>query len=105
MLILFGKLFNGSRKSLDLLSQGCGILVGLHLNIEVDGNYVFESEYENVIPYRWRQTDEVQIRQSKWVRPNGAKMSPSWLQKWQVSFLRMATGVVLATMSLMPKSV
>ena len=49
-LILFGKLFNGGRKSLDLLSQGCGILIGLHLDIEVDGNCVFEYEYGNVVP-------------------------------------------------------
>ena len=49
-LILFGKLFDDGRKSLDLLSQGCRILVGLYLNIEVDGNCVFESEYGNVIP-------------------------------------------------------
>ena len=33
---------------MDLLSQGCGILVGLHLDIEVDGNCVFKSEYENL---------------------------------------------------------
>ena len=26
--------------------------------------------------------DEVQIRQSNWVRPDGAKMLPSRLQKW-----------------------
>ena len=32
---------------MDLLSQGRGILIGLHLNIEVYGNYVFEYEYEN----------------------------------------------------------
>ena len=27
-------------------------------------------------------TDEVQFRQLNWVRSNGAKMSPSELQKW-----------------------
>ena len=35
---------------MDLLSQGYRILIGLHLNIEVDGNCVFEYEYGNVVP-------------------------------------------------------
>ena len=67
---------------MDLLSQGRGILIGLHLNIEVDGNCVFESKYENVIPNRRHQTDERQICQSNWVRPDGTKMSPPGLEKW-----------------------
>ena len=43
---------------MDLLSQGRGILIGLHLNIEVYGNYVFEYEYENGAFPTDSQTDE-----------------------------------------------
>ena len=35
---------------MNLLSQGCGIWIGFHLNVEVDGNYVFKYESENVVP-------------------------------------------------------
>ena len=51
LLILFGEFFNGGRKSLNLLGQGCEIWIGFHLNVEVDGNYVFKYESENVVKY------------------------------------------------------
>lgn len=49
-LILFDEFFNGGCKSLNLLGQGCRIWIGFHLNVEVDGNYVFKYESENVVP-------------------------------------------------------
>ena len=71
-LILFSKLFDGGRKSLDLLSQGCRILIGLHLNIKVDGNCVFKSEYENVVP-----TDGAKLMKGRFINLIGCvQMEP-----------------------------
>ena len=50
LLILFGEFFNGGCKSLNLLGQGYEIWIGFHLNVEVDGNYVFKYESENIVP-------------------------------------------------------
>ena len=64
--------------------------------------YAFEPKYKNVVP-----TDGAKLMKYKFVsRSKYVQMEPNpWLWKWWSSSLKMVTGVVLATMSLMPKSV
>ena len=72
-LILFSEFFNSGHKSLDLLSQGCRIWIGFQLNVEVDGNYVFKYESENVVP-----TDDAKLIKHDLVsRDERAQMNPN----------------------------
>ena len=103
-LILFGEFFNGGCKSLDLLGQGRGIWIRLRLNIEVNGNYVFKYESENVVP-----TDSTKLVKRDFVsRIEHAQMDPNpGLDAYEVdetASIMVVTGVVPATMSPMPKS-
>ena len=47
------------------------------------GNYAFNPEYENVVPHRWRQTDEAWLRQLSWTYPDGPKLFLGYLCKWK----------------------
>ena len=90
---------------MNLLGQGCEIWIGFHLNVEVDGNYVFKYESENVVKYESENvvpTDGAKLMKRKFVS-----------QRWQMepifslgdSVLKVVTGVVPATKSPMPKSI
>ena len=71
---------------MNLLGQGYGIWIGFHLNVEVDGNYVFKYESENVVP-----TDDAKLMQRKFVsqrRQMELIFSPG------DSVLKVVTGVV-----------
>ena len=92
-LILSSKFFNGGRKSLDLLSQGCRILVGLHLKIET----AILNMNTKMFP-----TDDAKLMKRKFVsqrRQMESIFSPD------DCVLKMVTGVVPATRFLMPKSI
>ena len=88
---------------MDLL-RGCGILIRLHLNIKVDGNCVFEYEYENVVP-----TDGAILMKRDFVsRMECAQMGPNshldiCINEGTAS-IRVVIGVVLAITPPMPKS-
>ena len=88
---------------MDLL-RGYRILIRLHLNIKVDGNCVFEYEYENVV-----LTDGAKLMKCDFVsRMECAQMGPNshldiCINEGTAS-IRVVTGVVPATMPPMPKS-
>ena len=57
---------------MNLLGQGCGIWIGFHLNVEVDGNYVFKYESKNVVP-----TDGAKLMKCEFVSRN-RQMDPTF---------------------------
>ena len=72
-------------------------MIGLYLNIEVDGNCVFEYEYENVVP-----TDSAKLMKRDFVSRIGCvQMEPNARLSIYVSEeaapLRVVIGVVPAT--------
>lgn len=67
------------------------------MNVEVDGNYVFKYEFENVVP-----TDGAKLMKRKFVSQR-RQMEPIFSPG--DSILKMVTGVVPATKSPMPKSI
>ena len=80
---------------MNLLGQGCGIWIGFYLNVEVDGNYVFKYESENVVP-----TDGAKLMKRELVSQSG---QIELLVGANVSSIGV-TGVVSATTPPMPKS-
>ena len=56
---------------MNLLGQGGGIWIGSHLNVGVDGNYIFKYESENVVP-----TDSAKLMKREFVSRN-RQMEPT----------------------------